>query len=976
LVGTEWGDYVEALANDANALHAVGQDTQDVSKLYNFEIAQASASLNPVQFLAGSVDASLPTPGLALSFSRVYGESIVSRYQLGPLGRGWTDNWDVRADVQSNGDVVLRGPGAVDRFFTLEPNGSYQASPGDMGLLTLTAGAYRLIESDQTVWQFRADGLLDYVADANGNRITLGYTNGLLTSLTDTDGQQLLIDYNTQGRIAHVTNPLGPGPADDLITTYAYDGSGEHLVQVTEPGGRVTSYTYDSGDGAPRDHALLSVAYPDGTHDYFAYDSLGRLVSTSGDNAEQLVTYAYDTTGGVTVTDATGVTTSISYGLNGQIAQVRDAEGRIVSLDYNSMTTPAQLVGPSGEKYSYTYDTHGNLVGVRDPLQQLTTFTYDPTFNQITSVTDARGNGMQYGYDTQGNLISITYADGTHENYTYDASGNVLTATNRRGQVLKYTYNAAGEITSEDDPTTAGTDFTYAYDTAGILTSATDADGTTTMAYDPNTNLLIRINYPGGLFFTFEYDASGRRTKRTDQDGHVENSTYDSLGRLDTMTDENGALIVHYDYDAAGRLSKKTLGNGVYTLYVYDAAGNVSRLLNLRADGSVLSRFDYTYDASGQQTSMTTLDGTYTYGYDPLGELTSVTYPDGHIVSYDYDAAGNRIQVDDNGMVTSYTTNDLNEYTVVGDTTYTYDADGNMTSQTEGGMTTHYAYDIENRLISVTTPTDSWTYRYDAFGNRISSTHNGIVTNYVIDPIGLGNLAAAYDGSGILVARYDYGYGLLAMTDAGGIVDYYTFSAIGDTSELTDSMEVVVNSYALDPFRATLREFETVNNPFEYLGEQGVMNEGNGLQFMRARYYSVDEGRFLQNDPIGLDGGDVNLYRYAENNFTVLSDPSGLSFQGILKLYHGAQRINETLNVAELILNSRCSSEFFGDLLGDEIGTLIGEDVGLDLGSAIGFGVGFGISDGLLAFPGSVVGGGVGKAVGGSVGGKLVPKQA
>ena len=353
---------------------------------------------------------------------------------------------------------------------------------------------------------------------------------------------------------------------------------------------------------------------------------------------------------------------------------------------------------------------------------------------------------------------------------------------------MVYTYNAYGEETSKDDPTTPGIDDTYTYDAAGNLTSATDSSGTTTMTYDPNTNLLTRIDYPGGLFFTFEYDAAGRRTKRTDQDGHVENSTYDALGRLDTMTDENGALIVHYEYDAAGRLSKKTLGNGVYTLYVYDSAGQVTRLLNLRADGSILSRFDYTYDASGLQSSMTTLDGTYTYGYDPLGQFTSVTYPDGHIVSYDYDAAGNRIQVDDNGVVTSYVTNNLNEYTTVGDTTYTYDADGNMTSETEGGVTTHYTYDVENRLIGVTTPLDTWTYRYDAFGNRIASTHNGVTTNYVIDPLGLGNLAAEYDGSATSSRDYDYGYGLLDRTTAyRWRPDYYTFSAIGNTSELTDS---------------------------------------------------------------------------------------------------------------------------------------------------------------------------------------------
>src|SRR5207245_1086918 len=145
-----------------------------------------------------------------------------------------------------------------------------------------------------------------------------------------------------------------------------------------------------------------------------------------------------------------------------------------------------------------------------------------------------------------------------------------------------------------------------------------------------------------------------------------------------------------------------------------------------------------------------------------LGQLTSVTYPDGRVVTYAYDAAGNRTQVTDSGVTTDYATNNLNQYTQVGEVTYAFDADGNLIAKTEDAVTTTYTYDTENRLVGVSTPTDTWTYRYDAFGNRVGATRNGATTSYVIDPAGLGNVAAEYDGSGQLIARYDHGYGLLA----------------------------------------------------------------------------------------------------------------------------------------------------------------------------------------------------------------------
>lgn len=327
------------------------------------------------------------------------------------------------------------------------------------------------------------------------------------------------------------------------MTSYEYDASGEHLLRVTAPGNRVTTYSYYTGGNLAKRHALVAIVHPDSTEEHFTYDDRGRLTETStqGCSCGENVTYTYDTAGGVTVTDATGRQSFQGYGLGGQVAQVRDGNGSVVALKYDSSYQLTQVLGASSEKYSYSYDANGNLVAIQDPLRQLTTFGYESSFQQISSIVDPRGNGMRYAYDSHGNLTSITYQDGTREVYAYDAQGNVLTWTNRRGQTITYTYNAAGQVTSKDYPTTPGTiDFRYGYDTSGNLTSTIGPEGTTSFVRDAVTGLVMRINYPGGQLFTFAYDAVGRRKRRTDQEGNVVNYAYDIAGRLDRLTDGAG----------------------------------------------------------------------------------------------------------------------------------------------------------------------------------------------------------------------------------------------------------------------------------------------------------------------------------------------------------------------------------------------------------------------------------------------------
>ena len=451
-----------------------------------------------------------------------------------------------------------------------------------------------------------------------------------------------------------------------------------------------------------------------------------------------------------------------------------------------------------------------------------------------------------------------------------------MTTTNRRGDPISYTYNTAGQITTKTY--SDGTQDTYSYAAHGNLIQTTDPTGTTKYDYDVDDRL-IKITDPSGRYLRFTYNTAGQRTSSIDQLGYELDYHYDPLGRLASITEGSGAMIVSYGYDADGRLARKDMGNGTYTTYDYFPDGHISHLINYAAGGTILSRFDYAYDSRGRETSMTTLQGTWLYSYDDLGQLIGWTAPDGSSATYQYDAMGNRVQVIQNGQTTSYTTNNLNQYTTVGGVTYTYDADGNLIRKASGSDATTYSYDPENRLIAVTHGTDVQTYMYDALDNRVRSTENGSVAQYMIDPIGLGDVVGQYDGSANLVTRYNYGFGLVSQVDPTGNSYFYNFSATGNTSELTNAAGASVNSYVYDPFGISLGKTETLANPFQYVGEFGVTNEREGMEFMRARFYATTEGRFVQQDPIGINGG-LNLVAYSQNNPTSHVDPSGLNATG------------------------------------------------------------------------------------------------
>ncbi len=867
-IGSTWADYLQKLTSDAVYAAAHGSRMVAVKYLFGFEMLRANAAVTVRGTSASAADASFPTPGLPLRFERTAGQTIDQRFRLGPLGRGWTHNYEVRLNQMSANEVIVTEPTGLQRRFLKYTGTGWSAGPGDTGtLLDQTGGGFLLKEKNGMIWTFDSQGLPVSVQEPNGNSLTLVYTSGNLTQIAHTNGQHLDLAYNGNGRIQSLTDAAG------RMTQYVYDGSGEHLQRVIAPGSVETDYVYQPVTSSPTDHALSEIDLPGGNHLYYTYDARGRLASESKDAGAERVDYAHVDPGELDIQDLSNAVSKLFLGPVGQTLSTQDPLSHTTSMVYDDDFRVKSVTDASGTT-TFAYDSAGNVRQIVDVLSHSVAMGYTPDLSRLDWLRDQRGILTDYSIDSKGNLIGITRVDTTGSSYGYDTLGKIVTRTNRRGQQITYAYDTFGRLILKSYP--SGRTIGYTYDTRDNLLTALDSlTGTSSMQYD-DRDLLTLIDYPGGKRFMFTYDAAGRRTQRTGDDGFILNYQYDSVGRMSRLTDGLGTEFVRYTYDPVGRLSREDKGNGTCTTYTYNPAGQILSLINYAPESSIQSRFDYTYDAVGRRTSMTTLTGTTTYGYDALGQLTDVTYASSREVNYSYDPAGNRTTVTDAGVPTNYSTNNMNQYTQVGTTTYGYDLDGNTISMTDATGTTTYQYDEENRLTRAATQTSgSFNYTYDALGNRIAVNHDGVVKKYVNDPTGLTDVVAELDGSNALVAHYVDGLDLAARVDTSGSPAYYSFDALGSARQVTDSRGTVLNNYDNDPFGIQGTTSETISNPFRFVGHLGVMHEDNGLEFMRARYYDSTLGRFLSEDPVGIRGG-LNLYEYVDNAPTSLVDPSGL----------------------------------------------------------------------------------------------------
>jgi RHS repeat-associated protein len=346
----------------------------------------------------------------------------------------------------------------------------------------------------------------------------------------------------------------------------------------------------------------------------------------------------------------------------------------------------------------------------------------------------------------------------------------------------------------------------------------------------------------------YEYDDLDRLIEETTPQGEVD-YTYDDAGRRTSMT-VAGQTTINYTYDNANRLTQITKGVATVTI-AYD---NNNRRTSLTLPNGVVT--EYTWDAASQLTDLT-----YKYGGSTLGGL-----------SYTYDAAGRRTAVGGSyartglpSAVGSATYNAANQQTAFGGLTLTYDLNGNLT----GDGTNTLSWNSRNKLSSISGGVSA-SFGYDGWGRRNTKTVSSTTTNFLYDGLNVvQELSGSTPTANILTGSLDE---LFTRAETSATTGFLT-DGVGSILALTNSSGAVQTEYTYQPFGSSSTSGTANANPSQFTARE---NDGTGLYFYRARYYSPSLHRFVSQDPIGFAAGDPNIYAYVGNSPLNLRDPLGL----------------------------------------------------------------------------------------------------
>ncbi|MFI7603243.1 RHS repeat-associated core domain-containing protein [Actinoplanes sp. NPDC049681] len=704
---------------------------------------------------------------------------------------------------------------------------------------------------------YDANGRVASQTQADGGIYRFAYTlsaTGQITTTTVTDplGVVRRTTFNAAGYA--VTDTAAVGTSLQQTTTLTRDATSNLVTAVVDPAGRRSTYTYDADGNVLTSTRLAGTA--DAVTVTNRYEPVyGRIAaSTNGLGKTSTFTYADDATSStVTETDPLG-RRSTTVLLAGQPVIITNALGKTTHLSYLD-GAPVAVADPLGRVFNTYFDGAGRPIRNTDALRNVSTTTYD-VLNQAISATDPLGNTTSATYDANGNRLSVTDANGHTTRWTYDRMGQVVTRTDALGRTSNATYDLAGRLISNTDQKGSVTKVTY------------DAlDRVVTVGYGATVSSGV-TSYRSTV--TTTYNAANLPASIADSASGTIAHTYDTADRLTRQTGPQGT--VNYTWDKADRRTSMTVAGQTAISYAYDDANQLTSV----TQGTAVTRLGY--DAAGRRSTLTLPNATATaYGYDDAGQLTSLRYTNGTTtigdLSYAYDADGRRISMDGTlasttlpDAVTTATYDAANQLTKLGTTTFTYDANGQLTG--DGAST--YTWNDRGQLAAISGSTTA-SFTYDAFGRRTKRTVGAASTGFLYD-----GADAVQELNGTTpTANIVTGVGVdetYQRTDAAG-VHYPIADALGSQLAQTGTGGAVQTSYTYGPFGQTTATGAASSNSSQFTGRE---NDGTGLYYYRARYYSPKAQRFISADPAGEAASGTNLYAYTANSPTNFTDPSGM----------------------------------------------------------------------------------------------------
>ena len=211
---------------------------------------------------------------LPVSISAIYDSSSRSS-NANNLGLGWRTNYNMKICTSSlpNYPFYLIDSDGTEHYFYGEATASEWNDEDGLGYTlkrdsSVYSDGYLLTDKGNNKTYFRSDGKLGRMDDTFGNHITVNYdTNARIASITDGADRVYAFNYHTSGNVGSITNPAGK------VVTFAYDGNG-NLASIQYPDAKSTTFSY-GGNG------ISQITSPDGTYTKVNYNNVSNRLYTS-----------------------------------------------------------------------------------------------------------------------------------------------------------------------------------------------------------------------------------------------------------------------------------------------------------------------------------------------------------------------------------------------------------------------------------------------------------------------------------------------------------------------------------------------------------------------------------------------------------------------------------------------------------------------------------------------------------------------